>query len=39
MTLTERPIENIVGKAENAGNKHFLLFIRFLPIAKEIFIF
>ena len=25
-TLTEKPLENIVGKGENAGNQHFLLF-------------
>ena len=25
-TIRERPFENIVGKAENAGNQHFLLF-------------
>ena len=26
MTLEEKPFENIVGKEENAGNQHFLLF-------------
>ena len=26
MTLNQRPFENIVGKGENAGNQHFLLF-------------
>ena len=26
MTLTNRPFENTVGKGENAGNQHFLLF-------------
>ena len=25
-TLEKKPFENIVGKAENAGNQHFLLF-------------
>ena len=25
-TLTQRPFENIMGKGENAGNQHFLLF-------------
>ena len=25
-TLGKKPFENIVGKAENAGNQHFLLF-------------
>ena len=28
MTLKMKPFENIVGKGENAGNQHFLLFIR-----------
>ena len=26
MTLEKKPFENIVGKGENAGNQHFLLF-------------
>ena len=26
MTLWKKPFENIVGKGENAGNQHFLLF-------------
>ena len=26
MTLGKNPFENIVGKGENAGNQHFLLF-------------
>ena len=26
MTLNEKSFENIVGKGENAGNQHFLLF-------------
>ena len=30
-------VENIVGKGENAGNQHFLLFPQcFLPFRKEI---
>ena len=30
------PFENIVGKGENAGNYHFLLFLQsFLPIQKK----
>ena len=40
MTLTERPIENIVGKGENADDQHFLHFVQcFLPFAKQILIF
>ena len=35
----KRPFENIVGKKENAGNQHFLLFPRFLPLSKQISIF
>ena len=27
-TLTKRPIGNIVGKGENAGNQHFLRFLQ-----------
>ena len=30
MTLKKKALENIVGKGENAGNQHFLLFIQFL---------
>ena len=31
-TLGRKPLENIVGKGENAGNQHFLLFPQcFLP--------
>ena len=34
---TEKPFENIVGKGENAGNQHFLLFLQwFLPFQKQI---
>ena len=28
-TLEKKPFENIVGKGENAGNQHFLLFPQF----------
>ena len=36
-TLGKRPFENIMGKGENAGNQHFLLFPHcFLPIPKPI---
>ena len=36
MTLYKNPFENIVGKGENAGNQHFLLFPQcFLPFPKE----
>ena len=39
-TLTNRPYENIMGKGENAGNQHFLLFpLHFLPFPKQISIF
>ena len=31
MTVEKRPFENIVGKGENAGNQHFLLFPQFFP--------
>ena len=37
MTLGNIPFENIVGKAENAGNHHFLLFLQcFQPFHKQI---
>ena len=37
MTLGEKPFEKIVGKGENAGSQHFLLFPQcFLPFPKEI---
>ena len=37
MTLREKPLENIVGKGENAGKQHFLLFPQFfLPCQKKI---
>ena len=40
MTLRKKPFENIVGKGENAGNQHFLLFPQcFLPLKKQISIF
>ena len=36
-TQTEKPIEDIVGKGENANNQHFLLFSQcFLPSTKQI---
>ena len=35
-----KPLENIVGKAENGGNQHFLIFPQyFLPFPKQILIF
>ena len=37
MTVRKKPLENIVGKVENAGNQHFLLFPRcFLPFQCQI---
>ena len=40
MTLKQRAFENIVGKGENAGNQHFLLFTQcLLPFPKQILIF
>ena len=40
MTLKKKSFENILGKGENAGNQHFLLFMQcFLPIPKRIFRF
>ena len=40
MTLGEKAFENIVGKGENAGHQHFLLFREcFLPFSKQISIF
>ena len=40
MTLTKMPCENIVGKGENAGNQHLLLFPECFQarLPKEIFI-
>ena len=35
-TLRKETFENIVGKEENAGNQHFLLFLCFLPFPKQI---
>ena len=36
MTLYKKPFENSVGKGENAGNQHFLLFPqRFLSYQKS----
>ena len=40
MTLKKKPFETIVGKGENAGNQHFLLFQQyFLPISKRVSVF
>ena len=37
MTLTEKPFGNTVGKGENIGNQHFLLFPQYcLPFTKQI---
>ena len=37
MTLGKKPFENIVGKGENAGNQHFLLFPQcFIPFPKQV---
>ena len=37
MTLGKKPFKNIVGKGENAGNQHFLLFPQcVLPISIQI---
>ena len=39
-TMCQKPFENIVGKEENAGNQHFLLFLPYLlPFSKQISIF
>ena len=36
MTLGKKPFENIVGKGENAGNQHFLIFPQcFLSLKKK----
>ena len=35
MALKKKPFENIVGKGENAGNQHFLLFPVFYPSQKK----
>ena len=39
MTLYKKPFENIVGKGENAGYQHFLLFLQSFLIPKQILIF
>ena len=40
MILKRKPFENIVGKGENAGNWHFLLFPQcFLTFPKQISVF
>ena len=37
MTLKKKALENIVGKGENAGSQHFLLFPQcFIPFSKQI---
>ena len=36
MTQGKKPFGNIVGKGENAGNQHFLLFPRFLLYQGQI---
>ena len=33
-TIGNKALENIVGKGENAGNQHFLLFPHFLPFQE-----
>ena len=39
-TPKQMPFENIVGKGENVGNQHFLLFPQcFLPFTKQIYKF
>ena len=36
ITPREKPFENIVGKGENAGNQHFLLFPQYcLPSKRQ----
>ena len=38
--LRKKPFENTIGKGENAGNQHFLLFPQcFLPFPEQISIF
>ena len=38
--MKENAVENIVGKGENAGDQHFLLFPqRFQPFPKQVLIF
>ena len=40
MTIGKKPFENIVGKRENAGDQHFLLFPQcFLLISGQTLIF
>ena len=40
MILREKMFENVVGKGENAGNQHFLLYPQcFLPFYKDISMF
>ena len=33
-TPRKEPLENIVGKGENAGNQHFLLFLQCFTLKK-----
>ena len=38
ITRTKEALENTVGKGENAGNQHFLLFLQcFLPYHTNVF--
>ena len=39
-TLKKKPFENIMGKEENAGNQHFVLFLQcFLPYQRQKLLF
>ena len=38
-TLMEEPFENIVGKGNNAGNQHFLLFLLCFALCQAYFTF
>ena len=38
-TITKKPFGNKVGKGENAGNQHFVLFPCFLPFPRTISVF
>ena len=35
-TMEKRPLQNIVGKGENAGYQHFLLFLQYFLPCREI---
>ena len=40
MTIGDKSFENIVGKGENAGNQHFLLFPQcFLPNSRNYYFY